>query len=72
MMSILRTAFFIVMADLRWGFRFWLHRVACIAHALQPPIRARRDMSATALNDRRCAGTRCSGFLGQPAVVMLG
>lgn len=29
-------------------------------------------MDATALNDRRCAGTRCAGFLGKPAVIMLG
>lgn len=69
-MTSFRTFFAVVLADLRWAVRFWLHRVACIAQVLVPPVR--RDMSATALNDRRCAGTRCPGFLGRPAVVMLG
>lgn len=32
----------------------------------------RCDMSATALNDRRGSGMRCRGFLGSPAVQMLG
>lgn len=67
-----RDLFAVVMADLRWAVRIWLHRINCIASMLAPPVRHARDMSATALNDRRCAGTRCPGFLGQPTVVMLG
>lgn len=67
-----RNFFAIVMANLRWAVRIWLHRINCIAPLLLPPVRQARDMSATALNDRRCAGTRCPGYLGRPAVVMLG
>ena len=37
-----------------------------------PWIMSHRDMSATALNDRRSAGMRCRGFLGAPAVRMPG
>lgn len=68
----LRNLFAIILADLRWAVRFWLHRANCVAMVLMPPARPLRDMSATALNDRRCAGARCPGYLGRPAVVMLG
>ncbi|RCW77812.1 hypothetical protein [Paracoccus lutimaris] len=55
----------------------WHHLPFCLRHAvstlsaLAGPARRSRDMSATALNDRRSAGARCRGFLGRPAVTML-
>lgn len=64
-----RTFFAVLLADLRWAVRFWLHRLACV---LPQPARQDRDMSATALNDRRGSGMRCKGYLGRPTVVMLG
>ena len=46
------------------------------AHAAKAGLtdrpRRNRRMDATALNDRRGSGMRCRGFLGAPAVQMLG
>lgn len=56
------------------GFLCLIRFLAWIAPPIpsSPWINGRRDMSATALNDRRSSGMRCKGFLGRPAVVMLG
>ena len=70
-MWLFREIFGAALTSLRFVFGPWLRRSVNVMSAPRRPARRARDMSATSLTDRRCAGARCRGFLGRAAVTML-